>query len=127
MTTFARIKHQLSACLPYIFWLLLGAVTYTMLIELPHKPGGWPHWDKVQHVVVFMALAAIACWAFPRHRWLLAIVLIIYGAVVEWMQAEFTTTRLPSLGDWFADIAGVILVMIVLWLVDILRPNKVRA
>lgn len=98
-----------------------------MLIELPRQSGGWPYWDKVQHITVFATLTYLACWAFPRFQYVLAGMLVIYGAVLEWMQAEFTTTRLPSLGDWFADVAGVMLVMIVLWLVDISRSNKVRA
>jgi VanZ family protein len=127
MTTFAFLKHKISACLPYMFWLLLGAVTYGMLIELPPKPNGWAHWDKVQHIGVFMVLTFLACWAFPRRRWLLATVLIIYGAAVEWMQSALTVTRMASLGDWLADVVGVLLVLLGFWMIDAMRRNKVRA
>jgi VanZ family protein len=117
MKSFAR---KISAYKPYLFWLLLGLVTFAMLMELPPRRGGWPHWDKVQHVVVFVVLTGLACWAFPKRKWLIACVLVIYGALVEWMQAAFTTTRLPSLGDWLADVAGILLVLLVCWCVGCL-------
>ncbi len=84
-----------------------------MLLELPHKSGGWPHWDKVQHLLVFVVLTTLAFFAYPKWHWLIVVLLIAYGGLVELMQAAFTVTRMPSVGDWLADIAGILVTVLV--------------
>lgn len=106
------LKQRLLAIMPFIFWGFLAVVIYAMLIELPPRRGGWPHWDKVQHLVIFMVLAGLAFIAYPKGKRWMAALLIICGALVEWLQAAFTQTRMPSVGDWVADVAGVLLVLI---------------
>lgn len=106
-------KRWVVAGLPYLFFLLLALVTYLMLIELPPKEGGWPYWDKVQHAAVFVMLTSLALLIFPKWRRQSAIGLAMYGAVIEWMQGAWTVTRMPSTGDWLADVAGIAISMIV--------------
>lgn len=99
-------------------------VTYLMLIELPPKQGGWPYWDKVQHLLVFMLLASLAFLAYRKARWLSAVLLVLYGAIIEWLQGLLTITRMPSVGDWLADVAGVMLTLILCLLIARLTPRK---
>ncbi|WP_047534554.1 VanZ family protein [Methylotenera sp. N17] len=120
------IKRWVVASLPYLFMLLLMLVTYLMLIELPPKEGGWPYWDKVQHIAVFVMLTLLALLAFPKWRWQSAVGLAMYGAVIEWAQGAWTITRMPSVGDWLADVVGIAISLIVYsWLVRLPYVSKV--
>lgn len=122
------IKRWLVASLPYLFVLILALVTYLMLIELPPKQGGWPHWDKVQHLAVFVMLTTLALLAFPKWRWQCAVGLGVYGALIEWMQAVWTVTRMPSIGDWLADVAGVaVSLMLYRWMMRLQLRGHVTA
>jgi VanZ family protein len=96
----------------------LFMTTYLMLIELPPKKMGWPHWDKVQHILVFLMLTGLALSLFFKQRWRWALGLAIYGALIEWMQATLTVTRMATLGDWLADITGIAIAVMVFVLVD---------
>ena len=88
------------------FFLL---TTYLMLIELPPKKMGWPHWDKVQHMLVFLMLTGLALCLYFQQRWQWAAGLFFYGGLIEWMQATLTITRMASIGDWVADFVGILI------------------
>lgn len=123
--SFSLLKRGVVVSLPYLFVLLLALVTYLMLIELPPKESGWPYWDKVQHAVVFVILTSVAQLAFQNWGWRSAIGLAVYGAIIEWMQGVWTITRMPSVGDWLADVAGIAISLFVYsWLMQWLRVNK---
>lgn len=112
---------------PYVFWALMLLVTYLMLVELEPKSGGWPYWDKVQHMAVFALLSTSAYVAYHQQsRWIL-IGLLSYGALIEYLQAALTQTRMASTGDWLADAAGTLLVLasIVLWR-NFSNPKRLR-
>lgn len=118
------LRRWLTLSLPYVFAALLALVTYLMLIELPPKQAGWPYWDKVQHVVVFVMLTTLALFAFPKWRWQSAIGLVAYGALIEWLQAMWTLTRMASVGDWLADTLGVVVsLMFCYWVMQSQRQH----
>ncbi len=98
--------------MPLIFWALFAIVTVLMLIELPPKQGGWPYWDKVQHALVFAALTSAGLLAFPQKKRWVCLGLVCYGALIEWLQSVLTITRMASISDWLADIAGILLAII---------------
>lgn len=106
----------LQHCLTYVFWALILLVTYLMLIELAPKTGGWPYWDKVQHMAVFALLTATALLAYPLKKSGVLLGLLCYGALIELLQGALTLTRMGSVGDWLADAAGTLLVLAALWL-----------
>ena len=111
-----QLTLKLPAIMPVLFWLSLIITTLLMLIELAPKHGGWPYWDKVQHAVIFAALASMGFFSFkPRFAWVY-IGLAIYGALIEYLQSALTMTRLASIGDWSADILGIV-IAIFLWLI----------
>ena len=102
-----RTRYKLALrAMPTIFWAMLIATTILMLIELAPKQTGWMHWDKIQHVLVFMMLSLLGAHAY-LHRYYLAIALILYGAMIEVLQNMCTITRQASIYDWVTDIVGV--------------------
>ncbi|WP_232415355.1 MULTISPECIES: VanZ family protein [Methylotenera] len=92
--------------------------TYLMLIELPPKKMGWPYWDKVQHILVFLILTGLALSLFFKQRWRWVLGLAMYGALIEWLQATLTITRMATVGDWLADITGIAIAVMVFVLID---------
>lgn len=123
-------KMVYALCLrsmPYVFWALMLLVTYLMLIELAPKTGGWPYWDKVQHMAVFAMLTTLACLAYPQKRLWIALGLLSYGAIIEFLQGALTLTRMVSTGDWLADAAGSLLVLASIWLwQNFSNPKRLR-
>lgn len=91
------------------FWLLFTTSCVLLLIELPPSQHGWPYWDKVQHLTLFTVLGILAQAAYPAKSWRIVVGLTSYGLLIEWLQGILTVTRIPNLQDWFADIIGVLL------------------
>ena len=106
----------------YIFWAMLAIVTVLMLIELAPKEGGWPYWDNLQHIVVFVMLTVAGCLAFPQKRIWVGLSLIAFGAIIEVLQGALTSTRQASVYDWLADVAGISIVIGLLALIK--NPAK---
>ena len=102
-----RIYQKTLRAMPIFLWALLVIITIFMLIELTPKQSGWQHWDKVQHVTIFLALTLIGAFAFPRIKIYIVAGLIVYGASTELLQGALTLTRLSSINDWLADVVGV--------------------
>ena len=111
-----QLTLKMQAIMPVIFWLSLIITTLLMLIELASKQGGWPYWDKVQHAVLFASLSLIGFISFKHKFTWVYIGLAIYGALIEYLQGALTITRLASIGDWWADILGIV-IAISLWLI----------
>lgn len=117
----------LQRSFPSVFWALLMLVTYLMLVELAPKTGGWPYWDKVQHMAVFALLTTLAALAYSQKtRWIM-LGLLSYGALIELLQGALTETRMASTGDWLADAVGTLLVLASIWLWRICsNPKRLR-
>ncbi len=69
--------------------------------------------DKVAHLGLYTVLGAALAYArFCGVRVIPHVIMILigafYGASDEWHQ-RFVPGRSPSLGDWVADVAGVVL------------------
>lgn len=106
---YKRLANQLRMWGPAALW---AAVLF--LLSSWQNPVG-PSWltvnDKTAHFVLFGVLGAAL--AFGR-RWsggrvphvLVLIVGMLYGALDEWYQST-VPNRVPSLEDWYADVAGV--------------------
>lgn len=112
-----KILLKLQAAMPYLFAISIIFTTFLMLIELAHSQGGWPYWDKVQHILVFMALAILGIAGFSKKVAWVCAGLMIYGAGIEYLQGILTISRLASVGDWLADIVGIMLATFI-WLMS---------
>lgn len=93
----------------------MWAAVLFLLSSWPNPAGpSWLHVsDKVVHFVLFAVLGGAL--GFGRHwsggtvpHWLVIGVGMLYGAMDEWHQA-LVPNRVPSMGDWYADVGGVLL------------------
>jgi VanZ family protein len=84
-----------------ISWLAFGSASPT-----PNLPG----WDKVNHLMAFLVLGAVASFAHApgwRRTLVTASGLLLYGAFIEIVQAQLPNRH----GDWddlVADVAGLL-------------------
>lgn len=107
----ARLTMKQS--MPYLFWLLVTSVTILLLIELKPSDDGWPHLDKLVHATLFLLLSATGYLSYTKHKASVSIGLIIFAATTEWLQSALTVTRHASLYDWVADVAGILLCVVI--------------
>jgi hypothetical protein len=94
---------SLALIAKFVFW---AALLFTLACaSLP--PDLVPQlvpWDKAEHFIAFYTLTALALAAFPRHSLLrIAVLLSIFGAVIELVQALPFIHRDCDFWDWSAD------------------------
>lgn len=118
----SRINLNLTAI--FLFWACIIASTFVMLIDLTPKTGGWPYWDKVQHIVGFGILTTLGCFAYTQKKVWICAGLVTYGALIEYFQSALTASRTASLGDWLADIFGVAIGIAVCVMIKNLRAKN---
>jgi membrane associated rhomboid family serine protease len=80
------------------------AVLFAPASDVPAAPPGV---DKVVHGLLFLALALTGRWAGIRQS-LLGAALVGYAVVSELVQGLTPLDRSMSLGDWLADVVGVV-------------------
>ena len=107
--------------LPLAFWSAsLFAFVMAVLPKPPNLPGD-PS-DKVQHILAFTVLAALASAAYPRaHMLRIGLGLSAFGALIELVQSIPALHRDAELIDWVADTAAAFIVLI---LVSLLRARR---
>ncbi|PTY37278.1 hypothetical protein BGP77_02575 [Saccharospirillum sp. MSK14-1] len=88
------------------------AVTVLSLLPLEH-PDLSPN-DKLNHLLGWGALGLLAGLGWPR-RWFVWPVLWGYSWLLELLQG-MTAYRLFSVADGFANLAGLVLAVVLLWL-----------
>jgi hypothetical protein len=99
--------------------LISLAVLFAPGPAVPSAPAGV---DKVVHLGLFLALAVSGRWAgIPRG--VLGAALPLYAAVSELVQEIPALDRDATLGDWVADVVGVLLGLL-LWGVATRRPAR---
>ena len=106
-----------------IFWVaLVVALGFALNPRPPHFEGA--PGDKVQHIIAFLVLTAMALAAYPRaRRWAQALALSGFGALIEFLQMIPILHRSSEFMDWVADTGAV---LAVLALAAILRWPLVR-
>ena len=95
------------------FW---AALTFALVMALLPKPPALPGDPayKVQHVIAFVTLTALARLAYPRARtWWVIMGLAAFGAVIELGQMIPALGRDGSIDDWVADVAAVGAVLLI--------------
>ena len=108
-----RLLPTIMRFMPLIFWLLIVIVSVLMLIELKPSTSSIPYIDKFEHAFVFILLTTTGCLAYGQKKSWVYAGLIALGALYEVLQALFTVTRQASVYDWLADIAGIILAVMI--------------
>ena len=89
--------------------------------ELPFQVGRLGVPDKIVHFGVYAVLGGALAHAryhgAPRTpHWMMMLVGVLYGATDEWHQS-FVPRRAPSVGDWVADTAGVVVGYTLAWII----------
>ena len=108
---------RLQRLLVIAFWsAALFALVMASLpkpVRLPGDPG-----DKVQHIIAFLTLAALAALAYPRASLLrIGLGLSAFGALIEIIQMIPALNRDAEWADWLADSIAAALVLAIVHLV----------
>lgn len=91
-----------------LFWLLL--MVFSVLFLMPAEylvDNVFDWWDKAQHTLAFIIFTLTANLSYKSNSGLILLSLIVYGGVIEIIQS-MTGWRQGELGDWFADVLGVV-------------------
>jgi hypothetical protein len=80
------------------------AVLFAPASDVPSAPPGV---DKVVHGLIFLALAVTGRWAGIRAS-LLGAALVGYAVVSELVQGLTPLDRSMTVGDWLADVVGIV-------------------
>ncbi len=107
------------AAMPRFTWrrllpLVVAVVVITVMLLLPGDttPSGPPHADKVTHALMFAVLAFCSRYAHFSPAITLA-GLAAYGVLTEVLQATVAVRRSGSFWDWCADLAGILVGLVV--------------
>jgi VanZ family protein len=98
-----------------LFWVMCGTVLAGALAPQADTPQLFALADKVAHTLAFTALALVGLRAYPRHTWIVCILLIALGGLIEVVQG-YTSTRSQEWGDFVADTLGVSVGAMLAWL-----------
>jgi hypothetical protein len=91
-----------------LFWVLAGVALFFALA--PAKIDPVKVNDKVQHMAAFFVLAGVAQLGWPQlSRLRLIVVLSLYGAAIEVLQALPRIHRDSDWHDWAADTVAVLI------------------
>jgi len=116
---------RLRRVLPHLF---SAAMLFGFVMAILPKPVALPGdpSDKVQHIIAFLVLAALASLAYPRvHPVKVALGLSVYGALIEFTQMIPALHRDAELLDWIADTVAAALVLILFALARRFRGGPV--
>lgn len=102
----AWLRRATIVCL-IVYWAAMFLGTHLPQQAVP----GIPASDKVMHVVGYAGLALLFALSLARRRptvgkiLVVAVVLVVYGALDEWTQS-FVPGRQSEFLDWCADTVG---------------------
>lgn len=99
--------------MPALFWIALAVVAALMLMTLSPPKVKFYYIDKVEHAFVFMVLAGMGFTAWSQRKRIVILGLALFGAVMEVAQEIFTSYRQATVGDWLADLVGIMLAYII--------------
>ena len=98
------------------FW---SAVLFALVMALLPQPPQLSSSDKVQHMLAFATITAMALFAYPRIPPLrIGIALSAFGAAIEFLQLIPAIHRDGDVADWVADTVAI---FVVIALIAVLR------
>jgi hypothetical protein len=91
--------------------VFLAAVIFTFYSAVipPRHAVQFVPWDKAEHFIAFYALTGLGAAAFPRRRlWVIAVLLSLFGALIEIVQGLPIVHRDRDFWDWVADTLAIL-------------------
>jgi len=100
------------------FALYSATVSIYILAMLPLEVAqiATPLWDKTNHFIAFFVLSILIKLSYNLQSIKIFIYLLGYGVFIELSQILFTTTRFGEVNDVIADIIGIIIGLVVIYL-----------
>ena len=96
----------------FLFWAALSFALVMALLPSPPRLPGAPG-DKIQHMLAFAVLAALAVAAYPGISLVrIALRLAAFGALIELLQLIPGLNRDGQWLDWLADTGAVLIVLL---------------
>lgn len=90
-----------------------SAAVMTLYFALSPAPPVLIENDKSQHILAFVTLTALFCWAFPKTRWYWVLgSLALIGGAIEIAQTIPGLNRTSDIADWYADVAAAAFTMV---------------
>ena len=90
------------------FFAALLFTFYSAVIPPAHALQLVP-WDKAEHFIAFYALTGLAAAAFPkRNLIIIAVLLSVFGAFIEFVQGLPMVHRDRDVWDWVADTIAIV-------------------
>lgn len=95
------------------FWMALAFAIVMALLPHPPQLPGQPG-DKIQHIVAFIVLSALAANAYRGASLAaLGVALSGVGSGIEFLQMIPALHRDAQLSDWIADTCAIIVVLVI--------------
>ena len=101
---------SLRALSAWMFWA--AALVALVMALLPHPPQFLDASDTSQHMLAFAVLAGLAALAWPHHLLAIGLGLFGFGGLIELLQMIPGLHRDGQVGDWTADAAATIAVLL---------------
>lgn len=107
-----RSPFQLITALPRPWRLAFYAVaalvlTYMALAPEREVPGVELFWDKFEHGAAWTVLTLLGLILSTKRRWAIGVFAVVFGGVIEVLQAIMPFGRDGNIGDFIADCIGV--------------------
>ncbi len=110
-------KERRTAILRAIFWIAIVISFLAAINPQPPQLPGQPN-DKVQHIMAFLMLGALAFFACPRTRPVIMLAwLSAFGAFIEFVQMIPALHRDGDVLDWIADTGAAAAILTTLHLI----------
>ncbi|MGL4474643.1 MAG: VanZ family protein [Shewanella sp.] len=104
------------------FALLLAVLVISYLVfSRPNYSPSVPHLDKIGHLSGFFCLSLLTYLAFKPKWPILLMIMAGYALLIEIVQS-YLPYRSAEFGDWIADMSGVVLFYLSLWLYQLFSP-----
>lgn len=103
-----------NAIVRILFWMAIVTSFLAAINPQPPQLPGAPN-DKVQHILAFLVLGALAFFAYPKSSpFILGAALSLFGAFIELVQLIPVLHRDGDPIDWIADTAAAAVVLVAL-------------
>ncbi|MGB0892095.1 MAG: VanZ family protein [Flavobacteriaceae bacterium] len=98
--------------------IITFSIAFLSLIKLGKQPINISHLDKLEHLIAYFFLGISWLLSFRKYKefsyknYLIVLVCVFYGIIIEVLQTTLTTYREASVLDIVANTVGVLLALL---------------